>query len=567
MAVKEFSPRGYQARCVHNVFEAYECDHRALVVMPTGTGKTVVFSTIARDWNREGRILMIAHRQELISQGANAMAAITGEQPGIEMGKMTSNEASSWTKAQTVVTSVQTMCKKNRREKFDPEEFSLLIVDEAHHAVSRTYRTVIEYFAQKGKTFVLGVTATPDRSDEEALGQVFHTVPFQYEIHEAIEDGWLVEIDQRPAFVEGLDLSKIKTSKGDLTAAQVDALMKQEGPLHEVASTTMQVADGRRTMVFCASVEHAKMVASIMNRWQPGSAVAMDGETDPMERREQLERYANGEFPYLCNCGLFLEGFDNPGIEIISMARPTKSRSLYAQVVGRGTRPLPGVVDGFEDEDREGRREAIACSSKPACLVLDFVGNTGRHKLIGVADILGGQYTQAEIDLAKEEVSRKGAEGMDSNMIQELKAARKEAERREEERKRHVKAKAKYRLGNSVDPFDVLDIRESREPGWVKGKKPTDRQLEVIRNAGIEVKNKDSLTFHQAQGIIGAMMERREKKLCTFKQAKLLRKYSISSNITFKQASKMITAIKECGWRKPSQSVINGIIGQGETVS
>ena len=285
----------------------------------------------------------------------------------------------------------------------------MLIIDEAHHATSPSYRRVIDYYRTNPALKVLGVTATPDRADEEALGQVFQSVAFDYEVLDAIHDGWLVPIEQQMVHVEGLDYSSIRTTAGDLNGGDLAAVLEAEKNLQQMASASLAIIGQRRALVFTASVKAAEMTAEILNRHRPGMAAWVCGKTDREERRRVLAEFAAGKLQVVCNCGVLTEGFDDPGVEVVIMGRPTKSRSLYSQMVGRSTRPLPGVVDG--PETAEARKAAIAASAKPSCLVVDFVGNAGKHKLITSADILGGKVSEEALERAVKRVSTGGRAG------------------------------------------------------------------------------------------------------------------------------------------------------------
>jgi superfamily II DNA or RNA helicase len=409
---------------------------RTLLVLPTGTGKTVVFSVIIRWWLEQGlgRVLVMAHREELITQAVEKITAITGEAPDIEMSDSRADQCSLHGRAPVVVTSVQTMCRENRHSRFDPADFTLLVIDEAHHATAATYQRVINYFSQNPNLKILGVTATPDRADEEALGQIFESVAFEYGIQEAIVDGYLVPIEQRFVIVEGMNLAGCRTTAGDLNEGDLAAIMEEEQVLHGVLDPTIRLAGDTPTLFFATSVAHAERMAEIGNRHRPGSSVCLHGKTPREERRDKLKAFSRGEFQYLFNCGLFLEGFDESSIGVVAMARPTKSRSLYSQAVGRGTRPLPGIVDGLDDAD--SRRLAISTSGKPNLLVLDFVGNSGRHKLVSTADILGGNFSDDVIALAATAARKKSARGEKSDTLEELLEAKEQLEREAKRRRR-----------------------------------------------------------------------------------------------------------------------------------
>lgn len=552
-----YALRPYQQAFVSGVMSAFESVDSALCVMPTGTGKTVCFAHVAeamRD-KRGGRVLVLAHREELVRQGAEKMAAVSGDRVAIEMGQESSIENSGF-RAPIVVATVQTMSR--RLAKFQPDDFSLVIVDEAHHGTAKSYRTILDHFA---KSKLLGVTATPDRADEEALGQIFEAVAFDYELADAIADGWLVPIEQQQIFCEGLDLSGVRTLAGDLNEGDLDRIMRQEEVIHRVVYPTIDLAGDRAALFFATSVGHAHQMADICNRHRAGSARAIDGSTPREVRRETLAQFKRGEFQYLCNCGVFLEGFDEPRIGVVAMARPTKSRSLYAQAVGRGTRPLAGVVDGLATAAE--RTAAIATSAKPACLVLDFVGNAGRHKLVSAADILGGKVSddeeerelaEAVAEQAKAEIadrSRRG-EAVDVRQLME-RLAEEEAARRQAARAL-VKPKVNYR-SRSVSAFDVFAITPKQshaEHG--EERVPTPKQRAYLRKCGID--EADRLTFAQASQLLGLIQKRRELNLCTFKQARCLKRagYENAEKFGFAQASAIMDEVIRNNWRKTDRA-------------
>jgi hypothetical protein len=222
-----FTPRPYQQEAYSNAMaDLNGKSQSSLVVMPTGTGKTVLFGLIARDWPN-GKVLVVAHREELIFQAADKIEQICGDRPDIEMADLRAGQNEIWTNSHVVITSVQTMSRERRQSRFKPEEFGLVIIDEAHHAVATTYKKVLDYFGQNPNLKILGVTATPDRADEEALGQVFESVAYDYQIPNAVHDGWLVPIDQQFVYVEGLDLSACKTTAGDLNSGDLARIMDQ----------------------------------------------------------------------------------------------------------------------------------------------------------------------------------------------------------------------------------------------------------------------------------------------------------------------------------------------------
>jgi len=445
--------RPYQDQCVGRVFEVLGVHRSALVVMATGLGKTVVFSHVAGRWP-SGRVLVLVHREELAAQAGQKLEAVTGEAPSLEMGDSRDRPTFAG-RSKVVVASVQTLSRPERLARFDPAAFGLVIIDEAHHAVASSYREVVRHFQANPDSRLLGVTATPRRADELAMGQVFECVAFDYGIEPAIADGWLVPVRQQVVKVEGLDFSDVRKTAGDLNGADLERVLTAEGPLHRMAVPTVELAGDRPALVFCVNVEHAKLMSAVIDRYKQGASAWLSGQTDPEVRRRTVEAYRKGDLQFLCNCNLFLEGFDAPATALVVMARPTLSLALYTQVLGRGTRPLPGVVDGLDDP--AARRAAVAASGKPWMTVLDFVGNSGRHKIVQAADVLGGKWGTPVRCRAKELAAEDADEGRPAAAVEELlDRADAElaflAEEEELERRRHIKARAEYRT-QEVSPF------------------------------------------------------------------------------------------------------------------
>jgi superfamily II DNA or RNA helicase len=558
--------RPYQSKASDAIFAEWQEHDSTLVVMPTGGGKTILFADVIRRVFPR-RALVLAHREELIFQARDKIQRVTGLRSDVEMGEYAAEE-SLFDAARVVVSTIQTQCSGGdgggRMSKFDPARFGVVIIDEAHHATSPSYRRVIDYYRTNPALKILGVTATPDRADEEALGQVFQSVAFDYEVLDAIHDGWLVPIEQQMVHVEGLDYSGIRTTAGDLNGGDLAAVLEAEKNLQQMASASLEIIGGRRALVFTASVKAAETTAEIFNRHRAGMASWVCGKTDRDERRKVLAAFAAGKIQAVCNCGVLTEGFDDPGVEVVIMGRPTKSRSLYSQMVGRSTRPLSGVVDG--PETAEERRAAIAASAKPSCLVVDFVGNAGKHKLVTSADILGGSVSDAAIELATNRARKargpvKMAEALDE-AEEELKRRREEARLAEAARKARLVATARFTT-QSVDPFDVLELAPMKPRGWDNCRSLSVKQRALLSKQGI---NPDRITPSQGKQLIAEIFRRWDGKLCSFKQAKVLRKYGYSTDVSFAEASKTIDALAKNGWVRAGGSA-TGIRGQTPVVA
>lgn len=513
--------RPYQVAAIAGVEDAFARGDRAtLLVLPTGCGKTVVFAEVARRYVAMGiRVLVLAHRSELLEQAANKLAAV-GCHAEIERG---AQRAGRW--ATVVVASVQSLhAKRLELDRFKPDTFGLIIVDEAHHAPAPGYQRIFAHFAGAK---ILGVTATADRADGKALGETFQSVAYRYDLRDAIRDGYLAKLTARRIEIESLDLTGVHTRAGDLDATELSTLITDEKVLHGIAAPLVEQAGDRPTIVFAVSVANAFALADVINRYRPGKARAVDGSADETERARILRDFKAGAFQYLINCALFTEGFDEPSIACVAMARPTKSRGLYTQCVGRGTRLHPGKVD---------------------CLILDFVGQAGRHRLIGPVDVLAGREVPEDQKAASDRLL--DGEQLELEAVLEAAAANLEAERR----KRKLVAVATYRtvdvdpfIGRWIAPHDASDTRA-----------PTPAQLAAVKSAGLG-DPPDGVSRSEVSAILDAVAQRRRDGLASIPQAKLLRKYGITTpDLTFQRAGELIAIVKAGNWRPGS------LIGQPE---
>lgn len=501
--------RPYQVEALGAIRSCLESKRSTLLVMATGLGKTTVFGSAAVEW--PGRVLILAHREELISQAAARLRAMGA-------GRVATEQASSYAgrDARCVVGSVQTL-KGERLTSWPRDHFGLVIVDEAHHAVADSYRKILDHFTAAK---VLGVTATPDRADDLAMGLVFESVAFKYDIADGIAGGWLCPIRVQTVQVEAIDLSGVKTVAGDLNQGQLAKVMEAEEALHGVARPVLELAGDRRTIVFATSVANAERMAEILCRYRPQSARFVSGETPTLERRRILTDHQAGRFQYLVNVGVLTEGYDDPGVACIAMARPTKSRALYTQCAGRGLRPAPGKVD---------------------CLLLDFVGNAGRHQLISAVDVLGGKYPEDVVKRAKK-IAEKAPGGMLAEEALAKAAAEIEAKRQREAAKRlGLKAQVSYKT-NVVDPFAVLHMDRPKDDGLPF--RPADvRQLKQLADFKVPCDSK-GLSYAEAAKLLQTVWVRKHKGLATFGQMKALATAGIdASRMRVGTASRVMDAL------------------------
>lgn len=471
---KKIRLRPYQTASVDAAYREWESNQSTLICLPTGCGKSVVFSEIMRRWPDHKKILVIAHRQELIDQ-ARDHAANAGLVAGIEMGSQyATNESVIVSTVQTQVAGKKCLdcrgegcdiCvgsgKVRRMSRFNPYHFGLMVIDEGHHAAAKSYRIVKKYYAQNPNLKVLLVTATPKRADGIGLHNVCDSVAYEMGLRDAIDDGWLCPIRQRFVQVDSLDLSRVKTKAGgDLADGERERAFlgncdeEQEKLLHAIAKPTIDEAAGHPALVFAAGKEHAKLLTAAFNAYDGITAECVLDDTPNADRKKIVERYKKRETHILVNCMCFTEGFDAPGTVVVANARPTNSESLYLQMIGRGTRPLAGVVDG--PETPEARCEAIANSAKPFCIVLDFVGNSGKHKLVSVGDVLAGDDVDP-IDLEEALTMAKSANAAVDmeELMEKAKQAREERKQKEEEERK--KRQSTLHKAGSID-YTATDV-------------------------------------------------------------------------------------------------------------
>ena len=574
--------RSYQKQAVDAIFDAWQKFKSVLVVLPTGCGKTVVFASVirrlmtaevkAKGEGEQKRVVVLAHREELVSQARDKITAIVPEADvQVEMADFKVVDYFG-KKPDVVVSTVQTQTAgggqvevegrgrgRQRMCKFDPSEFAAVVIDEAHHATAPSYRECIDHYCQNENCRVLGVTATPDRADETALGNVFDTVAFEYTVTDAIEDGWLVPIRQKLVKVESLDFSGVSTSAGDLNSAELAEVMEDEKNLHGIVAPVLEICKGKRTILFASSVKHAERISEIINRGtgKGGAGMRADcvsGLTPKEDRRRKLESFKNGGIDILCNVGVLTEGFDDAGVEVVVMARPTKSRALYAQMAGRATRPsakiadLLGTVGDQMKVEGEGeqridasalRRKMIAESDKPSCLIVDFVGNSGRHKLVTTLDILGGKDIDEEaIRTRARKIIEESPDGTDT--AEAIAEARKEIEERkarEAKRREFIKASATY-VQIDVDPFNVYDLPPVERLANDRTRRLSLKQEMLLRTRlGVDPQQ---LGYARSNQLLREFFRRANSGLASLPQARLLKRFGIEVPLRSDEAKRVL---------------------------
>ena len=510
--------RPYQQQARERIHAEWENGHtRTLLVLPTGTGKTIVFASVAADQVRAGhRVLILAHRGELLEQAADKLQRSTGLVSAVEKADATC--LNTWFRV--VVGSVQTLQRTARLERFPHDYFGTIIIDEAHHAITDGYRRILDYF---GSAKVLGVTATPDRGDMRNLGEVFDSLAFEYKLTDAIKEGYLCRIMAQTIPLE-LDISSVTMSGGDYAVGDLGTAL--DPYLEQIAAEMAQRCKGRKTVVFLPLIKTSQKFRDLLNSHGFRAAEVNGQSTD---RKEVLADFDAGKYNVLCNSMLLTEGWDCPSVDCVVVLRPTKVRSLYSQMVGRGTRLSPGKSD---------------------LLLLDFLWMTDKHELCRPADLVCEDRAVAR--QMTENLAESGCpQDIEEAAVQaseDVVAQREEALAKQLEEQRRKKAKL-------VDPLQYeMSIQAEDLAGYVpafgwEAGPPTEQQAAALEKLGILPDAVESAG--KASLLLDRLHKRRDEGLTTPKQIRCLEKYGFQhvGRWSFEQAKHMIDRIAASGWR------------------
>jgi superfamily II DNA or RNA helicase len=382
--------RPYQVEAQQAIVEARKRGFRAqLVSLATGLGKTVLIATLPEllELRSTDVTLVIAHRDELIQQLADKMRA---QNPDAVVGIEKADEHAS-DACTIVVATVQTLtgARLNRFLAKFGRRIALFVIDEAHHAAAPTYRAILDKLALKRPdVLVVGFTATPNRGDGAHLIDIFPDIVYSMDARAAIDAGYLVPVRSYAVATE-IDLDAVSTRGGDFVLGQLAEAVDTEERNLAVLDAYQTLVPGKKTLVFTASVEHARNVAELFKGAGIKAAFA-SGETPEREREAIVAGFRGTSIDVLVNCGLYLEGFDVPSVEVIVNARPTKSTTLYTQITGRGLRPLDDYAYVLSELPLpEARRQVIAQSPKPYAVIIDIVDQARRHQLVTLPTLWG----------------------------------------------------------------------------------------------------------------------------------------------------------------------------------
>ena len=512
--------RPYQETARQKVQEEWEeGKKRTLLVLPTGTGKTIVFSKIIEDRVKKGeRVLVIAHRGELLEQASDKLYKSTGLKTATEKAEQTSLGSF----YRVVVGSVQTLQREKRLNQFPPEYFDTIVIDEAHHAISDGYQRVLKHFEDAN---VLGVTATPDRGDMRNLGSYFESLAYEYSLPEAIKSGYLSPIKALTIPLK-LDLSNVKQQAGDFSTKDLGTAL--DPYLEQIAEEMKKQCFNRKTVVFLPLVKTSQKFRDILNK-HGFKAAEVNGES--ADREQVLKDYEEGKYNVLCNSMLLTEGWDCPSVDCVIVLRPTKVRALYSQMVGRGTRLAPG---------------------KKELLLLDFLWHTERHELCHPANLIA----------TDEKVAKKMTENIEElgapiDLEEAEQQAKEDVALEREESLAKQLAEMKRRKRKLVDPLQFeMSIQASELTDYVPSfgwqmSPPTDKQVKALEKWGIfpdEIENAG-----KAEMLINRLVKRRDAGLSTPKQIRFLenRGFQHVGTWQFEAATKLINRIAANGWRIP----------------
>ncbi len=511
--------RPYQQEARERIFQEWEKVDKTLLVLPTGCGKTIVFAKITEDCVRHGdRVLILAHRGELLEQAADKLAKATGL--GCATEKAEESCLGSWFRV--TVGSVQTLMREKRLNQFPADYFDDIIIDEAHHCLSDSYQRVLKHFPDAK---VLGVTATPDRGDMRNLGQYFESLAYEYTLPKAIKEGYLSPIKALTLPLK-LDLSGVGVQAGDFKSGEIATAL--DPYLYQIADEMLKYCADRKTVVFLPLVKTSQKFRDILN--QKGlRAAEVNG--DSKDRAEVLEAFDRGEYDVLCNSMLLTEGWDCPSVDCIVVLRPTKIRSLYSQMVGRGTRLYPG---------------------KDHLLLLDFLWHTERHELCHPASLIctdedvarrmTANIEEAGCPVDIEEAEKQAAADVVAQREESL------ANQLREMRQRKRKLVDPLQFEMSIQAEDLSGFKPSF--GWEMAP-PSEGQKRTLEKLGIfpdQIENAG-----KASKLLERLDKRRQEGLTTPKQIRFLegRGFQHVGTWQFETAKNLIDRIAANGWRVP----------------
>lgn len=513
--------RPYQKAAKEAVFDKWTAGtKRTLLVLPTGTGKTIVFASVTEECVRRGeRILILAHRGELLEQAADKILQSTGLRCAVEKAEQTCK--GTWYRV--IVGSVQTLMRERRLLGFAPDYFKTIVVDEAHHCISGSYQKVLQYFSDAK---VLGVTATPDRGDMKDLGTYFENIAYEYTLPKAIREGYLSPIKALTIPLK-IDISGVGIQTGDFKAGELGTAL--DPYLEQIACEMEKHCVNRKTVVFLPLVKTSQKFRDILN--QHGfKAAEVNGSSE--DRAQILKDFDEDRYNVLCNSMLLTEGWDCPSVDCVIVLRPTKVRSLYCQMVGRGTRLHPG---------------------KDHLLLLDFLWHTERHELCHPAALVCSNPEIAQQMTANLEETA----GRAVDIEEAQKEASEDVQTQREEALAKILSEQKRKKQRLVDPLQFeMSIQAEDLSNYVPAfgwemMPPSEKQLKALEKNDINPAAVDNAG--KASLLLERLEKRRSAGLASPRQIRQLEQRGFQGVGLWsrEQAKRLIDRIAANGWRTP----------------
>lgn len=515
----KLEPRKYQIEAREAVIKEWDKgNEKTLLVLPTGCGKTIVFTDLLQTVLKAGqRALVLAHTGELLDQAIDKIEKFSDLGTSLEKASSTAVGSDK----PIVVGSIQTMCRDNRLEQYPENYFQYIIVDEAHHSLSPSCQKILGHFKEAK---VLGVTATPNRGDQKKLEDYYESKAYEYEFKQAIKDKFLCPIRVETVSAE-IDISNVKMQNGDFAAKDIGETL--DDYLSNIANVIKNKCVDRKTVVFLPLVSTSQKFCEILNKIGV-PATEINGKST--NREEILKDFRDGKYKVICNAMLLTEGWDCPEVDCIVVLRPTRSDSLYRQMCGRGCRLAPDKKD---------------------LLLLDFLWLSKRVDLMRPAVLVGTsgnivermtnktlKKTDKEFDLLdlEKEAERDYQNEVEAKLMEELRAS---AERKKLRERVAASQDTVHEIGKILGHPGLQSFKHQRT--WER-QPATINQKNFLKKYGLTDSDIQYITKGAAAELISAFIKRRDNELCTFKQARLLNFFKIEAgSLTFAEASKKIS--------------------------
>jgi superfamily II DNA or RNA helicase len=473
-----------------------------LVTLATGLGKTITAASICSRAKRP--VLWLTHRQELLDQPKPVFEALAMS-VGVEQGSQRVDPTSL---PRVTLASVATL-KGKRLERFGADAFGLVVIDEVQHVMAKSWRAIVNHFPNAK---LIGLSATPWREDGQELSELFESTAFSMSLGDGISQGWLSPLELVEVAVDRLNIDDVKIRAGDFATGQLEEELLRDGTLHAIAKPLADLIEARQTIAFTPGVQRARGLATVLAGYGV-RAVAVDGGMNPKARKAALDAYRSGAAQVLCNAMLVTEGTDLPDTACIALARPTRSKALKLQMIGRGTRLAPG---------------------KANCLVIDFVPGQARKALLSSDEAIQGAPFTRRSDVGS---TYRAKERERAAAIAEDEVACEESNRR-----MLLQVGVEFAVTRLPLPelFRAAGVQPNDEPA-------TERQMSKLERLGI--KKPQQLSKCQASFLVDAANKRRERGLCTYAQAKFLAKYGYPDTTSIDEAKDLISRIIANGYR------------------